>query len=134
MNKRRNNADTDLRIPGVRRGRKITLTVDGEPIVAHEGETVHGALAAAGIQILGQNSKTRSPRGILCGMGICYQCRVTINGIPDQRACMTPATDHMMIETGHVDHAVRDDSSKASRETCSQTSIQQSHIQRGENP
>jgi sarcosine oxidase subunit alpha len=32
-------------------------------------------------------------------MGICYECRVTINGVPDQLACMTLATDGMQIET-----------------------------------
>ena len=99
MNDQTTTAPNDLRIPGVRRGRKIPLVVDGQPVTAHEGETVHGALAAAGITLLGTSRKNGSARGVLCGMGICYQCRVTINGVPDQRACMTPVAPHMEIET-----------------------------------
>ena len=91
--------DTDLRIGSVQRGKKITLTVDGKPVTAHEGETVHAALVASGIQILGTTRKTHQNRGILCGMGICYQCRVEINGIPDQRACMTQVKANMDILT-----------------------------------
>lgn len=91
--------DTDLRIGSVKRGKKITLTVDGRPVTAHEGETVHAALVASGIQILGTTRKTHQPRGILCGMGICYQCLVEINGVPDQRACMSPVKPDMDIVT-----------------------------------
>jgi len=91
--------DTDLRIGSVQRGKKRTLTVDGKPVTAYEGETVHAALVASGIQILGTTRKSPQNRGILCGMGICYQCRVEINGIPDQRACMTQVKGNMDILT-----------------------------------
>jgi sarcosine oxidase subunit alpha len=94
---------TDLRIGSVQRGKAITLTVDGKPVTAHEGETVHAALVASDIQILGTTRKTHQNRGILCGMGICYQCRVDINGIPDQRACMTQAKGNMDILTHQND-------------------------------
>ncbi|WP_029725060.1 (2Fe-2S)-binding protein [Desulfotignum balticum] len=94
-----NNADTDLRISSANRGTKITLQVDGVPCTAYEGETVHAALLAEGIRVLRIAGKTGEPRGIFCGMGICYECRVTINGVPDQLACMTLATDGMQIET-----------------------------------
>ncbi|OGR13377.1 MAG: hypothetical protein A2277_11500 [Desulfobacterales bacterium RIFOXYA12_FULL_46_15] len=90
---------TDLRIALVKRGRKITLMVDGRPCPAYEGETVHAVLAAAGIRTLRTTRKTGEPRGIFCGMGICYDCLVTINDIPDQRACMTLAQDGMQVET-----------------------------------
>jgi D-hydroxyproline dehydrogenase subunit gamma len=93
------NADTDLRISCANRGRQIILRVDGVPCTAYEGETVHAALLAAGIRALRIARKTGEPRGIFCGMGICYECRVTINGVPDQQACMTLATDGMQIET-----------------------------------
>ena len=86
----------DLRIKSVRRNRKITLRVNGRPIEAYEGETVHAALMAAGIRIL-KKSKTGMGRGFFCGMGLCYDCLVTINGAPNQRACMTEVEDHMEI-------------------------------------
>jgi sarcosine oxidase subunit alpha len=93
------NVDTDLRIACADRGSKITLRVDGVLCRAYEGETVHAALLAAGIRTLRIARKTGEPRGIFCGMGICYECRVTINGVPDQRACMTLVADGMQIET-----------------------------------
>ncbi|ACN15995.1 SoxA2 [Desulforapulum autotrophicum HRM2] len=92
------NFNQNLRINSVQRGRRITLMVNGAPVPAFEGESVHAALTAAGIQNL-RRSKTGSPRGIFCGMGICYECLVTINGVPDQRACMTMVNDKMEITT-----------------------------------
>ncbi len=88
----------DLRISSFTRGEKINLKVDGKPVVAYDGETVHAALTAAGIRSL-KKSESNQPRGVFCGMGICYECLVTINQIPDQRACMTLAEDQMEINT-----------------------------------
>ena len=99
MDKKGIKTNTDLRIGSVQRGKKLTLTVDGKPVTAYEEETVHAALVASGIQILGITRKSHQNRGILCGMGICYQCRVEINGIPDQRACMTQVKANMDILT-----------------------------------
>ena len=105
----RENMHTDLRIPSVERGRKIEITVDGQSVAAYEGETVHAAMTAAGIrpmrsglgadQLRPDMQKTAQKRGIFCGMGICYECLVTINGIPDQRACMTAVADRMEVTT-----------------------------------
>jgi len=86
----------NLRIASVQRGRKIMILVNGRKILAYEGESVHAALTAAGIQNF-RTSKTGEPRGVFCGMGICYECLVTINNIPDQRACMTMVRDKMEI-------------------------------------
>ncbi|RLC20008.1 MAG: (2Fe-2S)-binding protein [Deltaproteobacteria bacterium] len=88
----------DLRISSVRRGSMVTLVVNGKKILAYEGESVHAALTAAGIRNF-RTSKTGEPRGVFCGMGICYECLVTINNIPDQRACMTQVKDKMKIIT-----------------------------------
>jgi len=103
MDKKGIKTNTDLRIGSVQRGKKLTLTVDGKPVTAYEEETVHAALVASGIQILGITRKSHQNRGILCGMGICYQCRVEINGIPDQRACMTQVKENMDILTHQDD-------------------------------
>jgi len=88
-----------LRIPGKARGKKITVRVNGHPVPAFEGETVFALLTAHGIYALGHDRKNGRTLGGLCGMGVCYQCRVTINGVPDQQACTTPVEDHMEIET-----------------------------------
>lgn len=87
----------DLRIPSVSRGAQIQICVNGKACVAYEGETVHAALLAAGYRVLRMTSKAQKPRGIFCGMGVCYDCLVTINGTANQRACMTNVEDRMEI-------------------------------------
>jgi sarcosine oxidase subunit alpha len=87
-----------LRIPSAARGKQIAVTVNGTPVTAYEGETVHAALTAAGIYPLRQ-ALAGGNRGVFCGMGLCYECLVTVNHIPDQRACMTVVQDGMEIQT-----------------------------------
>jgi D-hydroxyproline dehydrogenase subunit gamma len=87
----------ELRIPSIPRGAKIKILVNGRLHVAFEGETVHAALLAAGYRVLRKTLKTGQPRGIFCGMGVCYDCLVTIDGVPNQRACMTQVKDGMEI-------------------------------------
>lgn len=89
---------SDLRISSVLRGPKIKIVVNGKACTAYEGETVHAALLAAGYRVLRKTRRTHQPRGIFCGMGVCYDCLVTINGAPNQRACMTRVEDRMEVE------------------------------------
>jgi predicted molibdopterin-dependent oxidoreductase YjgC len=90
----------DLRIPSISRGKKVEVFVNGLKIAAYEGETVLAALTAAGRRKLRRSLHHAGYRGAFCGMGICYECLVTINGRPRQHACMTEVEDHMEI---HVD-------------------------------
>ncbi len=87
----------DLRIASVSRGPKITIVVNGRACAAFIGETVHAALLASGYRVLRKTVKKGQLRGIFCGMGVCYDCLVTINGVPNQRACMTLVEDRMEI-------------------------------------
>ena len=88
----------NLRIDTVVRGKKIRMIVDGNAVDAYEGETVHAALTAAGIRRI-KHSNSNDARGVFCGMGICYECLVTIDNVPEQRACMTLVKDQMEIRT-----------------------------------
>ncbi len=103
MCKESKNHCENLRIASILRGKKISLMVDGKSVVAYEGETVHAALTAANIKRLknsnSNDSRTLESRGVFCGMGICYECLVTIDHVPDQRACMTFVEDQMEIIT-----------------------------------
>jgi sarcosine oxidase subunit alpha len=89
---------TDLRIASVSRGSRITIAVNGQARSAFKGESVHAALLAAGYRLLRKTANSRQPRGVFCGMGVCYDCLVTINGVPNQRACMTLVEDRMEIQ------------------------------------
>ena len=86
-------------LPEVRRGRLIKLLVDGKSVDAYEGETVASALLSAGISTFRLSHNHKQPRSIYCGMGVCYECLVTINGVHAQRACVTNVIDGMQVET-----------------------------------
>ncbi len=79
------------RIPNINRGQVFSITVNGQPIEAYPGESIATVLAIAGYRAFRATDASASPRGIFCGMGICFDCLVTVNGLPNQRACMTEA-------------------------------------------
>lgn len=85
-------------LPLVERGKKIMLKVDGESIEAYEGEMVSTVLLSMGIKNFGRSNQSGRDHGVFCGMGICYECLVTVNG-QVVRACQTPVTEGMIIET-----------------------------------
>lgn len=86
-------------LPLATRGEPITVLVDGRSVSAYSGETVAALLLAEGIRTFRHTASRHEPRSIFCGMGICYDCLVTIDGAPDIRACMTTLTPGMAIET-----------------------------------
>lgn len=88
----------DLRIPSIKRKEKVSLLVNGQPIEAYAGETVLAALLAAGFKTIKKNPVSHEPRGALCGMGVCFECTVTINGVPNIRACVTEVQEGMKVE------------------------------------
>jgi predicted molibdopterin-dependent oxidoreductase YjgC len=89
-----------LRLPRPSGSVTVGVTVDGEPVQAYPGETVATVLLALGRQAFRHTDHLRAPRGLFCGMGVCFDCLVTIDGQPNERACMTPIHDGMVIETG----------------------------------
>ncbi len=80
----------------------ITVHVDGRPVAAFAGETVAAVLLDEGIRVFRHTPKRGEPRGIYCGMGICYECLVTVDGVPDVRACVTTVAPGMAIATGQT--------------------------------
>ena len=84
---------------GAERGEPFEILVDGEKVLAYEGETVGAALVAAGHRKLRYTNKYKQPRGIFCGIGLCQECRMIINGVPNTQACQTPATPGCRIES-----------------------------------
>ena len=71
---------------------KVTIYVNGEPIEAVKGEVVAAALLAAGYKTFRKTPKYHRPRGIFCAIG-----RLTINGVPNVRSCVTQVEDGMQI-------------------------------------
>ena len=77
----------------------VVIRVDGYPVTARRGQTLLAALHAAGVRVLRRSYRLGEPRGALCGMGVCFECRVTVNGQAGVQACMTEVEDGMEIET-----------------------------------
>ena len=84
---------------GVQRGERIEIEVDGERVEAFLGETVAAALIAAGRHTLRRTDREHAPRGLYCGIGVCFECLVGIDGRPRVRACQTPVAPGMRIDT-----------------------------------
>ena len=78
---------------------RIELRIDGRPCVVEAGTTVASALLAHGVTAF-HRSVHGEPRAPLCGMGICYECRVTIDGVPHCRSCQILCRSGMEVQTG----------------------------------
>jgi aerobic-type carbon monoxide dehydrogenase small subunit (CoxS/CutS family) len=76
----------------------IELIVDGSPLRAPAGQSLGAALLQAGRRGL-RDSPGGSPRGLYCGIGVCQECRVVVDGIV-VCACVTPMTAGMRVITG----------------------------------
>ncbi len=77
----------------------ITVSIDGRVHQVSPGTTVAVALLDAGTPAF-HTSVRGAPRGPVCGIGVCFECRVTIDGQPHQRACLVPCQQGMDIRTG----------------------------------
>jgi 2Fe-2S iron-sulfur cluster binding domain len=92
----------DRRLAGpVTRGREVQVVLDGEEIVAFAGENVVSALLAADRRGHRVTPRRQEVRGMFCGIGLCFDCVMTIDGLPGVRACQTPVSDGMQLETQH---------------------------------
>ena len=80
------------------RDQRFNVLVDGEPVEARAGETIAGALLAAGRRTIRRTDKRDEPRGLYCAMGACWECAVLIDG-RTVRACLTPAAPDLSVET-----------------------------------
>jgi sarcosine oxidase subunit alpha len=78
---------------------RIEVRIDGRPVEVEAGISVSAALWNAGAAV-GRQAVGGAGRGPLCAMGICFECRVTIDGARHRRACMTSVAPGMEIATG----------------------------------
>lgn len=86
------------------------IAFDGRELSALPGQSVAAVLWAAGILAWRTTREGGAPRGAFCGIGTCYDCLVTVNGRPNQRACLVPARPGDAVTTqegtGRADLAV----------------------------
>ena len=78
---------------------EIEFTFDGKTIPAIIGQSVGAALLAVNIRSLRLSRFDQNKRGIFCGIGVCFDCLVVINGVANQRACIIEAKNGMNVQT-----------------------------------
>jgi D-hydroxyproline dehydrogenase subunit gamma len=76
----------------------ISIMMDDRPMEVREGTTVAAAILQAGLP--SRSSVLGEPRQPLCGMGICYECRATVDGQPHQRTCQMVCRPGMQVVSG----------------------------------
>lgn len=74
------------------------LRVNGCRLVVPDGISVAAAVAIAG-ETAFRHSISGEPRAPLCGMGICFECRVTIDGMAHARSCQIQVKSGMDVRT-----------------------------------
>lgn len=83
----------------------MTFDFDGDAVPFVDGQTVGAALLAHGIRHWRTTRLAGRPRGLFCGIGVCFDCLVTIDGVPNQRACLALARPGLVVTaqegTGH---------------------------------
>ena len=76
----------------------VTIVADGREVRVPAGTSVAAALLNLGVHAF-RRSVTGEGRGPVCGMGICYECRVTIDGLSHQRACLVTVAEGLRVVT-----------------------------------
>jgi aerobic-type carbon monoxide dehydrogenase small subunit (CoxS/CutS family) len=77
---------------------RVTFTVNGTRVQVAAGTTVAAAILMSGVNVF-RHSISGEPRGPLCGMGICFECRVTVDGRQHVRSCQLFARNGMAVVT-----------------------------------
>ncbi len=79
----------------------LRLTFEGRAITARAGDSLAAALLAAGETALRETPVSGTPRGPWCLMGVCFDCLVEVDGIPNRQACMIEAAEGMAVRRQH---------------------------------
>lgn len=77
----------------------MSFTFDGTPIPAEPGQSIGAALIAAGHRSWRRTRVDAAPRGIFCGIGICFDCLITVDGVANRRACLVEAVEGAQVTT-----------------------------------
>ncbi len=80
----------------------FAITFDGDPVAVRTGQTIAAALIAAQRPSWRTTRGGGEPRGVFCGIGVCFDCLVTVNGTRSLRACLVTASpgDVVLTERG----------------------------------
>jgi predicted molibdopterin-dependent oxidoreductase YjgC len=77
-------------------GEPVVFTIDGARVEARRGQTLAAALYASGRRTFRATRVNGKPRGLYCGMGVCFDCIVKVDG-RTVRACVQVVEDGMVV-------------------------------------
>jgi len=75
----------------------LRLTFEGQSISACPGDTVAAALLAGDVGAFRTTPTSGAKRAAHCMMGVCFECFVEIDGVPNRQACLTEAVEGMRV-------------------------------------
>jgi D-hydroxyproline dehydrogenase subunit gamma len=75
----------------------VTVWLNGAPVLLPVGAMVSAVFLNTNTPC--RTSISGEPRAALCGMGICFECRAVVDGLPHQRTCQLVCRDGMRVET-----------------------------------
>ncbi len=91
----------DARLPGLVGPADCTIEVDQRTIDARAGEPLAAALLRGGVVPLRHSAVSQQARAPLCMMGVCFECLVELDGVPNVQSCMTPVREGMRVRLQH---------------------------------
>jgi predicted molibdopterin-dependent oxidoreductase YjgC len=80
---------------------QLSITVNGEELTGVVGQTIAGVMLANNRLGFRSTSSHDRPRGVFCGIGVCFDCLVVVDGVDDVRACQRRAKDGDVVTTQH---------------------------------
>ena len=96
------------KILGPKKHHIVPFVWNGETYYGAEGESITAALLANDIRTLRYHESDGAPRGLYCNIGHCSECRVTVDGRQNVRACLTPLQKNMHVDRqGALHHLVK---------------------------
>ena len=81
--------------------KRVIIYINDKSYGVPAGETVAAAVLASGIRFTRTTPVSNTPRAPFCLMGVCYECLMVIDGLPNQRACKLTVAEGMKIESQH---------------------------------
>ncbi|HEY8884193.1 MAG TPA: 2Fe-2S iron-sulfur cluster-binding protein, partial [Chloroflexota bacterium] len=93
----------------VDRSKRVTITYDNRPIPAFAGQSIAGALYAAGVRTFSRSFKYHRPRGLLCVAGRCPNCQMNVDGVPNVRVCVEPVRDGTQVRSQNAFPSIEHD-------------------------
>ena len=84
-----------IRTPILKRGEPFEILVNSCPVTAYEGESIAAV-------VLASSDDLSRHYGLFCGMGACFGCLVTVDGVPNVRSCATLVRPGLRVETRYI--------------------------------